>query len=226
MSDHDPVTYPRSIPKPHGRLARWILRLEQFQYTLRYRSGKTIPHADGLSRLPHTVSTVVLPGEWSWEEIKEARQSDPVIKRVYHYWRLNTSPQPEETREVKEFFKKSNSIHEQHGVLFVQHRGEKGAAKQIIAPRKLVSRILQKAHDEGGHFGADRPLVVVRPRYFWSTIFRDVSRWGKTCLECQHRKNPPNIGKGTSAVFSHSIGAGADDCDGFRRATSRDLIGK
>ena len=29
-TDHDPLTYLRSVPQPHGRLARWILKLERF----------------------------------------------------------------------------------------------------------------------------------------------------------------------------------------------------
>ena len=36
ITDHDPLTYLRSIPQPHGRLAHWILKLEQYQYTLGY----------------------------------------------------------------------------------------------------------------------------------------------------------------------------------------------
>ena len=36
QTDHDPLTYLRSIPSPRGRLARWISLLEQYSYKLSY----------------------------------------------------------------------------------------------------------------------------------------------------------------------------------------------
>ena len=48
QTDHDPLTYLRSVPSPRGRLARWIGLLEQYSYQLHYVPGKCIPHADTL----------------------------------------------------------------------------------------------------------------------------------------------------------------------------------
>ena len=50
QTDHNPLVYLRGIKEPQGRLARWILKLEQYRYKMVYKAGKDIPHADSLSR--------------------------------------------------------------------------------------------------------------------------------------------------------------------------------
>ena len=86
-----------------------------------------------------------------------------MIKLVRKYWRLNQLPAPGESQRVKEFFKTSNSIFEEEGVLQVYHQ----QVRQIILPKKLVHRVLRKAHDESGQFGVKRTLFIARKDYFW-----------------------------------------------------------
>ena len=49
------------------------------------------------------------------------------------------------------------------------------------------------AHDSpaSGHLGSEKTLVKVRERFYWPTLFRDVSRYCRTCHSCQSRKDPP-----------------------------------
>ena len=82
QTDHDPLTYLRAVPQPHGRLARWILKLEQFEYQIKYKAGKSIPHADALSRQFLQVSAIQLPSDWSMKEFQEAQNRDKVLRRV------------------------------------------------------------------------------------------------------------------------------------------------
>ena len=191
ITDHDPLTYLRAIPQPHGRLARWILRLEQYEYTMKYKPGKSIPHADALSRQP-LVATLQLPYEFNAQEFAEAQHKDPVLKKVYSYWRLRQRPPPQSSRQVKEFFRRRGSeIREENGVLLVRSMVQRNEIKQLLAPTSLVTRILQKGHDEAGcHVGAEKTLETIRSRFFWATLFSDVKAWCKSCRTCQHRKHP------------------------------------
>ena len=51
LTDHKPLTYLFSTPNPNSILVRWRIELEEFDYTIIYKPGKKIPHADALSRV-------------------------------------------------------------------------------------------------------------------------------------------------------------------------------
>ena len=199
VTDHDPLTYLRSIPQPHGRLARWILKLEQYRYTLQYRAGKKIPHADGLSRIPDKISLVAAPTELSLSDLERAQREDPVIEAVRGYWRLNQEP-PKTEEAVKEYFKPSNRLIEEEGVLMVCHGKGRSMLKQVIVPRKLVPCVLRKAHDEH-HFAYKSTLWTVRKQYYWTSIFHDVAAYCRTCTVCQKRKHPQTAAKAPLQYF-------------------------
>ena len=60
-SDHRPLMFlfgdKSGIPPlASSRIQRWALTLSTYTYTIRYRAGKKIGHADALSRLPRPVS--------------------------------------------------------------------------------------------------------------------------------------------------------------------------
>lgn len=45
-TDYNPLVWLRSCHEPKGRLMRWILTLEEYDYQMCYRPGKSIPHFD------------------------------------------------------------------------------------------------------------------------------------------------------------------------------------
>ena len=53
-TDHKPLLglFGKSNQTMAGRLQRWILQLNQYEYKLIYKPGKMLQHADGLSRFP------------------------------------------------------------------------------------------------------------------------------------------------------------------------------
>jgi len=47
--DHVSLTYLKSLKVGRGRLQRWALHLQGYNFTIRYKAGKTLTSADGLS---------------------------------------------------------------------------------------------------------------------------------------------------------------------------------
>jgi RNase H-like domain found in reverse transcriptase/Reverse transcriptase (RNA-dependent DNA polymerase)/Integrase zinc binding domain len=51
LTDHKPLQWMFSLKEPNSRLVRWRLKLEEFDYKIRYRKGKNNQVADALSRI-------------------------------------------------------------------------------------------------------------------------------------------------------------------------------
>lgn len=58
-TDHKPLTYAINLKDPHSKLIRYKLRLEEFDYEIRYRPGKQNVVADGLSRMGYDLNANV-----------------------------------------------------------------------------------------------------------------------------------------------------------------------
>ena len=53
-TDHGSLTWLQSFKEPEGQLARWLEKLQEYQFTIVHRQGKKHANADALSRLPCT----------------------------------------------------------------------------------------------------------------------------------------------------------------------------
>ena len=51
-TDHAALQWLRTLKAPEGQLARWLGRMEQYQYTIQHRPGRVHNNADALSRRP------------------------------------------------------------------------------------------------------------------------------------------------------------------------------
>ncbi|MGH0150878.1 UNVERIFIED_CONTAM: hypothetical protein FKN15_041562 [Acipenser sinensis] len=77
---------------------------------------------------------------------------------------------------------------------------------QILAPEQNRKQIWETYHTHAGHLGVDKTLSVLRRRFFWPKMEKDVQHWHATCNRCNLRKARPE-GKaklmpiGTSAPF-------------------------
>ena len=52
VTDHQCLTWLQGLKEPEGRLARWILSLQEYQFQIKHRPGKQNGNADTLSRCP------------------------------------------------------------------------------------------------------------------------------------------------------------------------------
>ena len=52
------------------------------------------------------------------------------------------------------------------------------------------AELMRLHHDDelAGHFGRDKTEVLLRRKYWWPTLAKDVAEWVKTCVICQTMK--------------------------------------
>ena len=52
QTDHSSLTWLHNCKEPEGQLARWIEKLQEYDFTIFHRQGKQHQNADALSRRP------------------------------------------------------------------------------------------------------------------------------------------------------------------------------
>ena len=188
ITDHNPLVSLKQLKDFGGRLTRWAMFLQQFDFEVQYRPGQEHANADVLSRRPahmdSFIATIWEVGTFSdWSEIKEAQAADIKISNTIKVIKQNEPVNGRDCLRGKFFI--------QDGVLCRKFREFRGAQATtlIVLPRSLTNQVLAHAHS--GHLGVNRTLEKVRERFYWPNYEADVQRWVRECEQCQ-RRNPPN----------------------------------
>lgn len=97
LTDHNPLIW-LSSQRMQGRLCRWALALQDYDFTIKYRKGTQNSNADALSRLPKntTAITEVLDGSYTKQQVQSLQQKDPTLNWVLSYLSENKQPSAQE----------------------------------------------------------------------------------------------------------------------------------
>ena len=190
QTDHCPLTFLRACKDPRGRLARWILELEQFPYRMMYRRGRDIPHADALSRsVPEpVVGQIDLKSDE--QRILVAQRSDPdllyVVVSMSHGLPSTDSP----SATMRHYFgvKDALEIDSSSGLLYIHADG----CRRLVVPASMVDEVLSEAHDSrwSGHLGVAKTAERLKKRFYWPKMAVDVAAHVKSCAPCSQKKSP------------------------------------
>ena len=82
VTDHSALQWLHSFKDPDGITARWLEKLAPFDYEIRHRPGKSIGHADGLSRIPPTSINAI---ESDLPSIIKQNEIPPVATVINNY---------------------------------------------------------------------------------------------------------------------------------------------
>lgn len=86
-TDHHALCWLSSLKDPTGRLGRWALRLQEYSYTVAYKSGRLHQDADCLS--PHPVDPPDVPAAdasvfslSAFADLATEQRRDPIIRGI------------------------------------------------------------------------------------------------------------------------------------------------
>ena len=178
-TDHKPlevINHPKA--KPSARIARWALRLQQYQFKLRHRPGKTNP-ADVLSRKPlstleknsiaedyvNFLTDHLVPKSMNRQEIEEACQKDAEMQALITAIRKNRWPRKPAGNTNNN--KNDNNIdltpyHSICNELTVSDNGIVLRGNRLVMPKKLRSHTLNIAHAQ--HQGIVKTKTLLRTK--------------------------------------------------------------
>ena len=186
-TDHRPlecIFAPKS--KPSARIERWVLRLQSFNYTVKYISGNRNV-ADSLSRLLpdsvpketnnrteeyiRNVAIAATPTALTTREIERASETDEELIDIRN---CLISGQWERC-QFKEYIPVRNEL---SAIGQVVLRGTR-----IVVPKSLRPRVLELGHE--GHPGIVVMKRNLRTKVWWPGIDRDAEKECRSCYGCQ-----------------------------------------
>ena len=110
-TDHVALSWLRAIKKPAGRLARWFMTLQMYDFEVRYRPGKSaaMRGADALSRLPELVCLVSNDPIDRLMLVNE-QNNDPLLKDVIAFHKDPNSVSNEHRRNKIKFLAQFSKV--------------------------------------------------------------------------------------------------------------------
>lgn len=192
ITDHKPLEVifgTRSKPCP--RIERWVLRLQSYNYKIKYRSGK-LNIADPFSRLCPQINSNSFDEEFhinqivqfarpvavTFQAIKDASQVDSEFQMVKKG--IIKSEWDSKINHYK-IFEPELWLHDE-----MLLRGNK-----LVIPLELRKQVLEAAHE--GHPGIVAMKGRLRTKVWWPRIDKDAETMVKSCKGCTlvSGPNPP-----------------------------------
>ena len=192
ITDHNPLTSLQAVKDVGGHLSRWLMYLQQFDFSEEHRARKHHTNADTLSRIPPADVVMSLTHSLlgnSSVDIRAAQQADKQLSPVITALSTKTPPPHHTAPGLKQCFLED-------GLLCRKFRGPSNADHtQLVLPSSLRHTILQKLHNELGHLGFHKTMERVKQRYYWPGYELDVQKWIAECASCQQRNTPQPTSK-------------------------------
>ena len=207
-TDHGALTWLQNFRSPEGQLARWLEKLQAFQFTIVHRPGRKHNNADALSRRPCrqcgrtddiSITTIaadnVIVG-YSLEEMHQLQVNDPVVGKILQAKDTGQKPTVEYAKsqglEYRRLSQQWDQLRIQDGLLW-RHYAQPNQnldRLQLVAPKQLRSQIIEELHQgiEGGHLGHEKTLGRLKERFYWPGHYTDVKNWCQSCVSCSTRK--------------------------------------
>ena len=199
FSDHRPLESLLSESKPipplaSGRIQRWALSLSAYQYTLKYKAGEKLAHADVMSRLPLpvTVSEVPVPADTvclvefmdsspiDVAVIQHLTGKDAILSRVRrfvgHGWPSDVSDEG-----LKPYFIRRQELSLQEDCVLWGSR--------VIVPTAARKCVVDLIHES--HPGIVQMKCFARKYVWWPKLDSDLESRVKNCQACQETRHAP-----------------------------------
>lgn len=177
ITDHYSLLWLNNLKDPQGRLARWALRLQPYDFNLVHRKGKENVVPDLLSRavppdsdLPLRCDLVVtgeIKDNWYLKMMKQVEEKP----EDYSQWRVQDGS----------LWKKVGD-----GATLISEEPE----WKLVLPKNFRQQALQECHDAvtSGHQGVLKTYRRIQLKYYWPKMRKDVATYVSRCKVCQSVK--------------------------------------
>ena len=123
-------------------------------------------------------------------QMSEEQHKDPTLELVYQLVTAGEKPKTLaiakiKSKAVRKYPLQFDRLTLKKGVLHQLYIHNDVEFHQIVLPIKYQAEVLQLLHDGQGHQGIERTIALCRERFYWNTMFQDVTKYVKECPRCQ-----------------------------------------
>ena len=203
-TDHCPLTFLQNQRNDsHGRLGRWSLILQNYDFTIKYIKGTSNISADALSRLhdsssvctvsPHSPHSSII----SESQLKDAQSCDENLSVVMKAVKTDCFPQNGRWKSSPLSYYsriRAKLLLDDAGILCRRFNDVAGERSVPIIPSTLRQVILKNAHvGNGCHLGPEKLYHTLQLSCYWPGMSSDIIKYCTACLVCQ--KSKPHVPK-------------------------------
>lgn len=181
ITDHHSLCWLHNLKEATGRLARWALKLQNYDFSIIHRKGREHVVPDMLSR---SVPEIL---EINVDEITKAKDK----------WYFSLLAKVRQNPILYPSFKIVNDCLYKHvRCSYPELHLESDNWKEVV-PKYLRSSIISKSHDSptSGHTGIFKTFKRISQKYYWPKMRSDITNYVNHCLVCaQHKPEQKKIG--------------------------------
>ncbi|CAB0037515.1 unnamed protein product [Trichogramma brassicae] len=183
VTDHRALSWLRNFKDPQGRVARWALKLMEYDFEIVYRKGSLHYVPDALSRAfecderSEFFAFERIEDEWYMKKLSEVKKSPS----KYTNWYI----------EDGMLYKRSYNA-----LLDPVSNAEN--SWRLVVPAEQRERVLTESHclTSSGHLGAKKTYDRLACEYWWPGMWYAVEEYCNSCDVCQRYKVPQTGPKG------------------------------
>lgn len=188
VTDHSSLLWLMKQPDLTGRLARWVLKLQSYKFTISHRKGKDHIVPDALSRK-------------YCDEIASVDFTEPEVDlNSKHFY-------DEDYQLLKDQINKNPGkypdIKIADNFVYIRNEHYRGDSEQeqrswkLWIPKQLRTTLMSRFHDSkvACHGGVAKTLELLRRNFFWPGMTKDVNDYVRSCEICKTTKSPNYIMK-------------------------------
>ena len=192
ITDHSALKWLMNIKDPAGRLARWAIYLQAFEFEIIHKKGSTHSNVDAISR-PVLINTTINSIQISnnTDELNKCgdiHQDEPLkyfVKTGFHVAGAST-------KQVKRI--ELLAKHYKYDFNFFWFKGKsfkKGEVNWLKIPEpEIRNKLILEAHLLG-HFGINSTYERLRENFYWYKMLEDIKKVVKSCEPCQRNQKLP-----------------------------------
>ena len=180
-TDNQPLTWLKTLKDPPMRIARWIMKLQEYNFKIEHRSGRKHQNADALSRLP--LNAIEFISSDPVAKLRDEQLGDPNLGPIMVALESGSELPADDvlTHEARMYKKQFDMFFIRSGILMRRVKSGNQEFEQTLVPDCRRPEILKALHDDptAGHLKRNKMIEKMRERYHWNGVQSAVEKYCK-----------------------------------------------